>query len=110
MAAAVGDPGLGVRAIAGLGEVDSATPVWSMWDLSRIVKSSPALTAEFVKGTAGVVDFLERFGSRCMSEWDLGVLAWESDTGVPITAIDKMRAMPDSQSPTLRHATLAADR
>ncbi len=129
VAAAVGEPGLGVRAIAGLGEVDSAAPVWSMWDLSRIAAKSPAITAEFNKGTTGIlgrvsalgtddsrrfmagfVDFLKQFGSRCVSEWDLGVLAWESDPGVPITAIDKMRAMPDSKSPTLRHATLAVDR
>jgi pyruvate,water dikinase len=129
VAAALGHPGLAVRAIAGLGEVDSAAPVWSMWELSRLVAESAELTAAFDAGTGGVMarirglsapaargfltafdEFLDRFGSRCASEWDLGVLAWESDPGVPITAVDKMRRMPDSESPSVRHERLAADR
>ena len=129
VAAALGDPGLGVRAIAGLGEVDSAAPVWSMWDLSRLVAASTELTAAFDAGTAGVLDrlraarsidgeafllgfgeLLDRFGSRCVSEWDLGVLAWESDPAVPLTAIDKMRTVDESKAPAARHAVLAADR
>jgi len=111
------------------GDVDSAAPVWSMWDLSRLANRSPDVTAAFDRGTTGILDrladsgtpdakafllgfgdFLDTFGSRCASEWDLGVLAWESDPAVPLMAIDKMRAMPDSQSPALRHAALATDR
>ena len=129
VAAAVGNPGLGVRAISGLGDVDSAAPVWSMWELSRVAKQSKVVGREFDAGTAGVLgrlnatgdadahgfllgfaEFIRRFGSRCASEWDLGVLAWESDPLVPLTAIDKMRSMPDSESPAIRHARLAADR
>ena len=129
VAAALGDPALGVRAISGLGEVDSAAPVWSIWELSRLANNSPEVTAAFDAGTRGILgrlaesgssgalaflagfgEFLNNFGSRCVSEWDLGVLAWESDPAVPLTAINKMRAMPDSKSPSLRHAALAADR
>ena len=36
--------------VAGLGDVDSAAPSWSMWDMSRIVKGSPDLTAAFDAG------------------------------------------------------------
>ncbi len=129
VAAALGDPGLGVRAIAGLGDVDSAAPVWAMWDLSRIVARSSELSAAFDAGTGDVVErlrrsgsadarqfldgfaqFLHDHGSRCVSEWDLAVLAWESDPAVPLTSIDKMRAMPDSDSPSARHQRLVADR
>ena len=129
VAAALGDPGLAVRAIAGLGEVDSAAPVWLMWDLSRLIVASPELSATFDAGTDGVLErlrasespdatafltgfeeFLHRFGSRCVSEWDLGVLAWESDPAVPLMAIDNMRSLADEASPVARHAKLAADR
>lgn len=129
IAAALGDPGLAVRAIAGLGEVDSAAPVWSMWDLSRLVNASAELRTAFDSGVdavldrlrasgsadaqaflAGFDDFLRRFGSRCVSEWDLGVLAWESDPKVPLTSIQLMRAVDERDSPVARHARLAADR
>ena len=128
-AAAVGDPGLGVRAIAGLGEVDSAAPVWALWELSRLVAASRRAGQAFAAAStacssgsrraggadaaaflAGFDDFLRQHGSRCVSEWDLGVLAWESDPTVPLTAIDRMRLLPDDASPSIRHARLAADR
>jgi len=129
VAAALGDPGLAVRAITGLGEVDSAAPVWSMWDLSRLVNASAELGAAFDAGVDDVLDrlrasgsaeaaaflagfdeFLHRFGSRCVSEWDLGVMAWESDPKVPLTSINLMRAVAEADSPVARHARLAADR
>ena len=128
-AAALGDPGLGVRAIAGLGEVDSAAPVWALWELSRLAAARPNWARPSTVGVDGVLerlrasagadataflagfeDFLREHGSRCVSEWDLGVLAWESDPAVPLTAVDRMRLLPDDVAPSIRHARLAADR
>ena len=129
VAAQLGDPGLGVRAIAGLGDVDSAAPVWAMWEMGRIVAASASLTEAFDEGVTGVIDrieatagpdeqafldayesFLRAFGSRCASEWDLGVLAWESDPRIPLSSVERMRHLDEAASPQRRRELLAADR
>ena len=51
VAAQLGDPGLGVRAIAGLGDVDSAAPVWAMWEMGRLVAASPRSPRPSTRGS-----------------------------------------------------------
>src|ERR1700682_4174174 len=53
---AVGRPELTMTLVAGVGDVDSAAPSWALWELSRQVRSSPALTAAFERGVTGVLD------------------------------------------------------
>ena len=48
--AAVGRPTDTMRLLAGLGGVDSAAPSSAMWELSRVVRASAALTAHFDAG------------------------------------------------------------
>ena len=53
--AAVGRPDAVLKLQAGIGEVESAAPSYAMWDISRIVRGSAALTALFDAGSAGVL-------------------------------------------------------
>jgi pyruvate,water dikinase len=48
-----------VKVLAAVGGVESAEASFSMWDMSRIVKRSPALTAAFDAGVDGLVDRLD---------------------------------------------------
>jgi rifampicin phosphotransferase len=91
--AELGDPGLAMRLLAGIGDVDSAAPSWAMWDLGRMAAESPELTAEFDTGVAGLLDrlrangtggdfltafdrFLYEFGSRGANEWEMRSPTW----------------------------------
>jgi phosphohistidine swiveling domain-containing protein len=109
--------------------VDSAAPTWAMWDLSRLVRRSPALSAEFDAGVNGLLDrvrapddedartfldrfdsFLYEFGSRCSNEYELAELSWESSPNVPLTFIDRMRLQDEGASPQAGFERLKADR
>lgn len=127
--AAIGRPELAMRLIAGLGGVDSAAPSFAMWDLSRTVRSSPALTQLFSTGPSGLWakltasqdrdaqrfvasmnEFLAEYGSRGPNEWDILSESWETDPDVALAAIDRMRLAPDSASPGLNNATRESER
>jgi pyruvate,water dikinase len=100
-----------------------------MWEMGRLVAGSPSLTAAFDDGVDGVVerirakggddekaflaaydDFMVAFGSRCASEWDLGVAAWETDPRIPLATVERMRHLDGSASPGARHRQLVAER
>ncbi len=127
--AAVGRPELTMRLIAGLGGVDSAAPSYAMWELSRTVRSSPALTALFdhceggrwaaitashepeVASFHGAVEaFLAEYGSRGPNEWDVLSETWETDPDIALAAIDRMRLAPDSASPKQHTAARESER
>ncbi len=127
-----GDPTKPMRLLAGLGDVDSAAPSWAMWELSRIVRESVALTGLFDAGvneasdldnrlradesadafafSAAIDEFLFRFGSRGPNEWDIQSATWETKPSLVYTAVDRMRLAPDSDSPQSRHEIRIADR
>lgn len=128
-AAALGDPGLAMRALAGLGDVASAAPAYAMWDLSRIIAGSASLTGVFEAGVSGLLErlraedtpeareflgrfdeFLLKYGSRGPNEMDIGGPTWETNPEMPLAAIERMRLQPDSVSPRLALERLAADR
>jgi rifampicin phosphotransferase len=125
----IGDPGLAMRALSGLGDVASAAPSYAMWELSRSIASSPTLTDLFDGGVPGVLDrlrhsddpaaaeFLQRFdrflydfGFRCTNEQDVGASTWETKPEGALVAIERMRLQPDSASPRLGQERLAAAR
>src|SRR3954465_12773593 len=54
----IGQPGLAMRLVAGIGGVDSAAPSWAMWDLGRQAAASSALTAQFEQGVPGLLERL----------------------------------------------------
>lgn len=128
-AATLGDPGLAMRALGGLGDVASAAPTYAMWDLSRLIRESPDVTAAFDAGVEGLLgrlrgstepalkaflarleDYLHEYGSRGPNEMDIAAPTWETATDVMLSAIERMRLQPDSASPRDGLARLTADR
>jgi phosphohistidine swiveling domain-containing protein len=115
--------------ISGLGDVDSASPSWGLWDLSREVNASPRMTELFDSGIDAVLlaladpatpderafaesfdGFLRDYGSRGPNEWDIHALSWEADPRAPLILVDSIRQASDEDSPTARHERLAARR
>jgi pyruvate,water dikinase len=126
---ALGDPSVPMKLVSGIGEVDSAEPSYAMWDLSRMVRSSEALTALFDAGVDGVlaamttadgpeiVDFADGFdrflfehGSRGPNEWELSAEVWETKPALALAMIDRVRLQSDDESPRIRNAAKAAER
>jgi pyruvate,water dikinase len=127
VAAAMGDPTLAMRLCAGIGGVDSAAPSWALWDLSRQVVASSALTAEFDKGVDGLLErlagngeaakftqsfgeFLETFGSRGPNEWEMSAPTWGTRPELALAAVDRMRKAPDEAAPQRHFEERAAER
>ena len=127
--AAIGDPTVPMKLVAGIGEVDSAEPSYAMWGLSRSVKASPELTAEFDGGVAGLLarlrasgsadaagflhafdEFLFEFGSRGPNEWEILADTWETKPEIVLAAIDRVRFQDDDESPHHRNRARAAER
>lgn len=122
--AAVGKPDLAMTLFAGLGDVDSAAPSWALWELSRLVGSSPSLRRALQEAPEGFVErveqlaqagdeaawrllgqwrhFLERFGSRGPNEWDLRSSTWSLAPQLVVVALRAMVPAPDHESPEAR--------
>lgn len=113
------DPTLMVKLVAQAGDVDSAAPAFALWDLSRLVRSDPALTAEFDAGVPGLLGritanhpgfreafdgFIYEFGYRGPNEWDLGSDSWETKPELPLALIERLRMLDEDASPQARAA------
>ncbi|HWW54087.1 MAG TPA: PEP-utilizing enzyme [Acidimicrobiales bacterium] len=126
---ALGDATLPMRLCAGLGDVDSAAPSTTLWDLGRLVAGSTELSSLFEGGVVGLLDrlrsapggaarafvdqfdqFLYDYGSRGPNEWETSSPSWETDPELALAAIDRMRLSPASAAPAEQHDRLAADR
>ena len=119
LALGLGRPGLDLRIAGGLGGVASAAPSFAMWEISRIVRNSPALTQEFESGFDGLearllavqdTEFntafsrlLDQYGSRGPNEWELRSQTWETHPELTLVLIDRMRLAEDGQDPQIRH-------
>ena len=123
VAAALDEPGLPMTLLSGLGDVDSADASYALWDLSRLVRNDPGLTAAFDQGYEGVLDrisssqfldawnaFIYEFGSRGPDEWDLCSPTWETHPSLALAALDRVRLQNDDESPRRRHAERADER
>ncbi len=118
LATGAGAGELSLDLIVGLGDLESASPAQSLWDLSRLVKASPAWSAAFDQGAGavrhalreaeagsfgtGFEEFLARHGCRGPNEWDLHTTPWEVDPDQAIEMIASMRHSPDSEAPARR--------
>lgn len=128
--AAVGDPSLVMRLVAGLGDVESAAPSFVLWELGRQVARSDVLTSEFDAGVPGLLDrlegargdgevdtflgalaaFLREHGSRGPNEWDTTSHTWETRPELALAAVDRMRLLDDGEAPDGHHAERVSDR
>ena len=126
---AVGAGELAARVTSAVGDVDSAVQSFELWELSRQVKSSPAVTAAFAQGVDGLLNRLRASGDpgakRFLEQWDafsdrwgfLGPSVWEfrsptyrTHPEIPLRMLDRARRAPDSSSPKARSAALIAER
>lgn len=121
LAAEAGVAGLSLDLIAGLGDLESASPAQALWDLSRQVTASPELSALFDQGIAQVWrtlhdkrtgdaarfgsafdEAMAKFGCRGPNEWDLYTKSWEVDPTQPLALVASLRHSPDSEAPANR--------
>lgn len=126
--AALGDPTMAVRLLAGI-EVDSGAPSHAMWQLGRLARGSAVVTAAFEAGTDGLIDrlrasddagaaeflnhldlFFRHFGSRGPNEYDPISSSWELAPRIALAAIDLMRKSEDAAAPSTRQVASVAER
>ncbi len=132
--AAIGREGDAVKLMTAVGSIESADAPVAMWELSRTVKNSPALTAVFDDAVAdNAVDaLLERIasiddpaartferqwadliataGHRGPNEWDLRAHSWTTRPSMPLGMLERMRFQDDGKSPVEAQARGAAER
>ncbi|WP_419842707.1 PEP-utilizing enzyme [Candidatus Poriferisodalis sp.] len=126
---AIGDTTIPMRLVAGLGDVDSAAPSLSLWELGRAIRGSTTLTALFDAGLDGleqrlrsshdapaqdfVADFdafLVEFGSRGPNEWEISAETWETKPALVLAMLDRIRLQDDDESPHRRAQARTAER
>ena len=129
LAGHLGRPDALLELISGLGDVESASPSWGLWELSRIVAGSAELTALFDRGPQSVAAalgtpragelerfgaafdrFLEEYGMRGPNEWDIRARSWEVDPVQALAHVDSLRRTGDDNSPDTRAERLRARR
>ena len=123
------DPSVVTKLLAGIGDVDSALIANAIWDLSRIVRSSPALMAVFDAGHERVASrlavatgpdadrlraaaeaFMYEHGSRGPNEWDAYSPSYETKPSLLWSAVDRLRHSDESHDPHAGEARGAAER
>jgi rifampicin phosphotransferase len=123
------DPTMTTKLLTGMGDIDSAEIANSIWDISRQIRKSPALTAIFDQGNDGVLDrvrassepdavalvasieqFMYQHGGRGPNEWDIYSPAYETKPELLISAVARLRVNDDSADPHEGEARGAAER
>ena len=126
---AIGDLTIPMRCITGLGDVDSAAPSYFLWDLSRSIRSSDYLSAEFKNGIENLLErlkesaepaaaefltewerFIYEYGSRGPNEYEIIADSWETNPLIALTLLDRIRLQHDDENPSDRHEMMAKSR
>ncbi len=125
---AIGRPEDAVKVLSAVGSVESAEASFAMWDLSRIIRGSAALTAAFVAGVDGVLSRLDasdpcaaeflagwerlliEHGHRAPNEWDTRPDSWTTRPEIALGMIDRLRHQSDDRSPHVAKVLAAAER
>ena len=129
VAQTVGAGHLAAKVTAAIGDVDSASPSFDLWNLSRQVRSSPLLAGVFDQGVDGLLDrlrsaseppvksflarwdaFIDRWGFIGPSIWEFRSPTYRTDPEIPLRMLDRVRCAPDSSSPAVRAATSIGER
>ena len=106
-----------------VGGIESADAPVAMWEISRTIKSSPRLMAEFDAGVDGLLERLHasadleaatllgqwdnliaHHGHRGPNEWDLRAHSWTTKPSMPLGMLERLRHQDDSKSPAEAHA------
>ncbi len=125
---AIGRPEDAVKVLSAVGSVESAEASFAMWDLSRIIRGSAALTAAFAAGVDGVVSRLDatdpataeflagwerllvEHGHRAPNEWDTRPDSWTTRPEIALGMIDRLRHQSNDRSPHTAKVLAAAER
>jgi pyruvate,water dikinase len=127
--AVAGRPDLETKVMSGFGDVDSAQQSFELWELSRIVRSSPELAAEFDKGLDGLLQrlhaltgsdaerffagwdvFMTNWGFIGPSVWELKSVTYASEPSIVLHMLEGARKVGDEGSPQARTANFAGER
>jgi rifampicin phosphotransferase len=125
------EPGLLVKAMSGLGGIETARPAVDLWRLGRMVARSEALTGAFDEGVQGLqqrlrdgrgagsdaVEFLERVdeflalhGHRGPNEVELASDTWGTNPDSALAVVERLRLSPASADPEAASTRLARER
>jgi rifampicin phosphotransferase len=126
---AIGRESDAIKLLTAVGSVESADAPIMMWDMSRTIRNSPVLTAEFDAGADGLLErlaalddpaattFMDQWdrliathGHRGPNEWDLRAHSWTTKPSMPLGMLERMRHQDDSKSPLEARARGAAVR
>ncbi len=122
-------PEAAIEVFSALGGVESAGTAGRVWELSRLVRSSPQVSEAFDAGVDGLLErlrrsgddgahafltafdeLLEQDGHRGPNEWDMASECWLLRPDMPLGMIERLRHQTDEQSPTARAAAGVARR
>jgi len=126
---AIGRDGDAVKVMTAIGDVESAQASFVMWDMSRTIKDSPTLMAEFDAGVDGILDRLAAsddgdaasllsqwhaliadHGHRGPNEWDMRAHSWTTKPSLALGMLDRLRHQSDDRSPHDAQAKAATER
>jgi pyruvate,water dikinase len=121
--AAIGRAEDGVKLIGSVGDVDSALIAIDLWDLSRMIRQSPEITAAFdagadaweskIKGSdfeKALDAFKLKHGSRGPNEWDPAAASYETSPRLIFAQLDRLRRQSDSADPRASAKRNSAER
>jgi pyruvate,water dikinase len=127
--AGIGREGDAVKVLAAVGNIESAEASFVMWDISRLVVSSPELMAAFDDGIDGLLErlagddteparqFIEAWealltehGHRGPNEWDMHAHSWTTKPTLALSMLERLRYQSDDRSPYLARQRAAAQR
>jgi phosphohistidine swiveling domain-containing protein len=114
-----GDPGLVTHLMGAAGDVLSASYSQELYDIAKLLRGNPAISAAFDAGTTGLpgrldsmpeaaefnaafAGFIARHGHRGPNDWELSSRTWENTPELALVAIDRIRLAEYDLSPAIR--------
>jgi rifampicin phosphotransferase len=118
-AKAAGEPGLVTDLMGAAGDVLSASYSQELYEIAKLLRDNPAVSAAFDAGTNGLAGrldsmpeaaefnkafagFIARHGHRGPNDWELSSRTWENTPELALVAIDRIRLAEHDLSPATR--------
>lgn len=118
-AKAAGEPGLVTDLMGAAGDVLSASYSQELYEIAKLLRGNPAVSAAFDAGTGGLAGrlnslpeaaefnkafagFIARHGHRGPNDWEVSSRTWENTPELALVAIDRMRFAEHDLSPAIR--------
>jgi pyruvate,water dikinase len=118
-AKAAGEPGLVTHLMGAAGDVLSASYSQELYEIAKLLRGNPAISAAFDAGINGLPErlnsmpeaaefnkafarFIARHGHRGPNDWELSSRTWENTPELALVAIDRIRLAEHDLSPAIR--------